>query len=83
MEDTLMTHLLLVALVILDCAGIGVLDAAAVVSVVDVVGVELVLSDVALLLECPPKTMCLLKNMCPLKVPQPLLLSMHPLNFIE
>ena len=30
-------------LVVLDCAGVGVVDAAAVVNVADVVGVELVL----------------------------------------
>ena len=53
-----MTHLLLLVLVVLDCTGIGVVDAAA---VVNVVGVELVLSDVVLLLEC------LLKTMYPLK----------------
>ena len=65
-----MTHLLLMVLAELGCAGIGVIGATAVADVVDVVGVELelVLSDVVLLLDCLPKTVC------PLKVAKPLLL---------
>ena len=40
--DSLMTHLEFVVLVVLDCAGIGVVDTAVVVDTVDVVGVQLV-----------------------------------------
>ena len=71
-----MTHLLLGVLIVLEYAGIGVVDATAVVNVVDAVGVEM-------LFECPPKTVCPLTNMCLPKVLKPLLLFMYPLIIMD